>query len=88
MYGIFGMEITKYTVIYGVYVRSWPTLLVVFAHPLWLGEGAHLVPVGKWLTFGEAFNLPGSQTHVCVCECVCVCVCGCECVCVCDICIN
>ena len=26
MYGSFGREITKYTVIYGVYVRFWPTL--------------------------------------------------------------
>jgi hypothetical protein len=26
MYGIFGWEITKCTVIYGVYVRFWPTL--------------------------------------------------------------
>jgi hypothetical protein len=25
-YGIFGREITKYTVIYGVYIRFWPTL--------------------------------------------------------------
>jgi hypothetical protein len=26
MYGIFGREITKYTVIYGAYIRFWPTL--------------------------------------------------------------
>jgi hypothetical protein len=26
--GIFGREITKYTVIYGVYIRFWPTLKV------------------------------------------------------------
>jgi len=26
IYGIFGREITKYTVIYGVYIRFWPTL--------------------------------------------------------------
>jgi hypothetical protein len=26
MYGIFGREITKYTVIYGVYIQFWPTL--------------------------------------------------------------
>jgi len=25
-YGIFGREITKYTVMHGVYVRVWPTL--------------------------------------------------------------
>jgi hypothetical protein len=28
IYGIFGREITKYTVKYGVYVRFWPTLLM------------------------------------------------------------
>jgi len=27
-YGIFGREITKYTVIYGVYIRFWPTLVM------------------------------------------------------------
>jgi len=26
IYSIFGREITKYTVIYGVYIRFWPTL--------------------------------------------------------------
>jgi len=26
LYGNFGREITKYTVIYGVYIRFWPTL--------------------------------------------------------------
>ena len=26
IYGIFGREITKFTVIYGVYIRFWPTL--------------------------------------------------------------
>ena len=26
IYGIFGWEITKYTIIYGVYIRFWPTL--------------------------------------------------------------
>ena len=28
IYGIFGREITKYTVTYGVYIRFWPTLQV------------------------------------------------------------
>jgi len=28
IYGIFGREITKYTVIYGVYMRFWPTLCI------------------------------------------------------------
>jgi len=28
IYGIFGNDITKYTVIYGVYIRFWPTLFM------------------------------------------------------------
>ena len=28
IYDIFGREITKYTVIYGAYIRFWPTLLL------------------------------------------------------------
>ena len=28
IHGILGREITKYTVVYGVYVRFWPTLLM------------------------------------------------------------
>jgi len=28
IYGIFGREITKYTVIYGVHIRFWPTLRI------------------------------------------------------------
>jgi len=29
-YGIFGREIIKYTVIYGVYIRFWPTLHIQY----------------------------------------------------------
>jgi hypothetical protein len=28
MYGIFSREFTKYTIIYGVNIRFWPTLLI------------------------------------------------------------
>ena len=28
IYGIFGREITKYTVIYGVFIQCWPTVRV------------------------------------------------------------
>jgi len=31
VYGIFGREITKITVIYGVYIRFWPTLIIYSA---------------------------------------------------------
>ena len=30
IYGIFGREIIKYTVIYGVYIQFWPTLHIIF----------------------------------------------------------
>jgi len=33
MYGIFGREITKYTFIYGVYIRFWPTLHILGDFP-------------------------------------------------------
>ena len=29
MYGTFGRKITKYLVIYGVYIRFWPTLHLI-----------------------------------------------------------
>ena len=28
IYGLFGRNITKYTVIYGVYIQFWPTLVI------------------------------------------------------------
>jgi len=31
IYGISGREITKYTVIYGAYIRFWPTLVILCA---------------------------------------------------------
>ena len=27
IYGVFGREINKYTIVYGVYIRFWPTLI-------------------------------------------------------------
>ena len=32
VYGIFGRKNTKYTVIYGVYIRFWPTLMMCDAN--------------------------------------------------------
>jgi hypothetical protein len=31
VYGIYGRKFTDYTVIYGVYIGFWPTLVVCFA---------------------------------------------------------
>ena len=36
IHGIFGREITKYTVIYGVCIRSWPTLRIYGVHTVFL----------------------------------------------------
>jgi len=38
IYGIFGREITKYTVIYGVYILSWPALRIYRACMLCHGQ--------------------------------------------------
>jgi hypothetical protein len=46
IYGIFGRKITKYTVIYGVYVRFWPTLYI------WLW------PIPKVNTFIWLWSIP------------------------------
>jgi len=32
IYGIFGRKITKYTVVYGVYIQFWPTLVMCIVH--------------------------------------------------------
>jgi hypothetical protein len=39
IYGYFGREITKYTVIYGIYIRCWPTLDMKFAYDTPQGGG-------------------------------------------------
>ena len=38
LYGIFGREVTRYTVIYGVCIRFWPTLKPAFRSPLRTGS--------------------------------------------------
>jgi hypothetical protein len=39
IYGIFGREITIHTVIYGVYIRFWPTLFMYDAVSLFVAKG-------------------------------------------------
>ena len=43
LYSMFGREITKHTVIYGVYIRFWPTLKMHLksAHALTSSNGAN-----------------------------------------------
>jgi hypothetical protein len=47
IYGIIGRLFTKYTVIYGVYIRFWPTLLIWLPHRCfeiaerWVTAGSH-----------------------------------------------
>ena len=56
IYGIFGREITKYTVIYGVYIWFWPTLHIYTPHMtvylvISLPEyRTYTVYIGFWLT--------------------------------------
>ena len=48
IYGIFGRKITKYTVIYGVYIRFWPTLGTGHVPRQW--------EVWEWLTCQHSFS--------------------------------
>ena len=61
LYGIFGRETTKYTVIYGVYIRFWPTLFLSYRLVLHLScrlvTLAAGVAAGKFLRYEE--NAPG-----------------------------
>jgi hypothetical protein len=43
VYGIFGREITIYTVIYGVYIRFWPTLHIYAVNKRCFWQGNHQV---------------------------------------------
>jgi hypothetical protein len=43
IYGILGREITKYTVIYSVYIRFWPTLHIC----VWLWPAQLLIVVHR-----------------------------------------
>ena len=96
IYGNFGREITKYTVIYGAFIRFWPTL------PIWCST---LHAVGVIYYFALLLHVTHKSSHTwcsmppypftsfwadvgraagptCRCACVvCVCVCVC-CVCV------
>jgi len=67
IYGIFGREITKYTVIYGVYIRFWPTLVPT-----------HVEFGSNWLS--PKNGRPSSSTFSITCACMCVCVYVCVCV--------
>ena len=70
VHSIFGREITKYMVVNGVYIRFWPTLLIL----------ARIVAVWFCRTL---LKCVGACACVCVCACVYVCVCVCVCVRVC-----
>jgi hypothetical protein len=65
---MFGREITIYTVIYGVYIRFWPTLHFNDEHPADERCGSTLC------TGTRNKGVKWSCVYVCVCVCVCVCV--------------
>jgi len=50
IYGIFGREITKYTVIYGADIRVWPTLLIAIKDGLYK-HGLHITHLDGLNTF-------------------------------------
>ena len=71
IYGIFGRDVTKYTVIYGVYIRIWPTLLISRLHTIDSRGSDH-----KSTEQQEEKELYRTVTlktgSVCVCVCVCI----------------
>ena len=82
IYGIVGRKITEYTVMYGVNIRFWPTLLHnKISNPDYIIKSATLA-VSPNLRFEgiQCYNmcraLPSTfALHVCVCVRVCVCLC-------------
>jgi len=55
IYGVFGREITKYTVIYGAYVRFWSTPYIYDA----VNGGAYHQLFNGWLREGRARHYIG-----------------------------
>jgi len=70
VYGIFGRESTMYTVIYGVYVRFWPTLYIYLS----CFECFNMFVCECVCVFVMSVCL-----FVCACMCACVCVRVCVC---------
>jgi len=60
IYGIFGREIIKYTVIYGACIRFWPTLR------MWLAINQHCCgrTLSKWGWLGAAHKHTQTHTHM------------------------
>jgi len=78
--GIFGREIIKYTVIYGVYIRFWPTLDMSKLFERTCAESMHATSSWKLLECdkgmgGSGYKACAFNTCVCVYVCVCMCVC-------------
>jgi len=57
IYGIFGREITEYTVIYGVCIRFWPTLIINFIFRFF-SDPSH---TKKWMVQFTAVTLWGPK---------------------------
>ena len=51
LYGTFGRKITKYTVIYGVYKRFWPTLYIYIYGTRYQSGSFSLIDVGSGFFF-------------------------------------
>jgi hypothetical protein len=62
IYGIFGREIIKYTVIYGVYIRFWPTLKYLILYPIFTW-GVPLSEFGSSSAVGAASSTERSEGY-------------------------
>ena len=77
-YGNFGRDITKYTVIYGVYIRFWPNLCVYVCV---CARAYVYVPMFSGACLCVAVAAPAGLERVCMCMSMCVCICMCLSVC-------
>jgi len=63
IHGIFGREINKYTFVYGVYIRFWPTLgmtQMIPGHQTWLWLTSFPLEAHLWRHNEESEQLVGS----------------------------
>jgi len=65
IYGIYGREITNCTVIYGVYLRFWPTLYMLAVLLKWCTDvtiSTHLLTISTWMHMSRV-----GQNHTYIC---------------------
>jgi len=83
IYGIFGRKVTKYTVIYGAYIRFWPTIVTCdvvlkMLTPLsrtQMWQAWHLIPWNDWTVFVRWINCTTVRGSALLCVHMRMCVC-------------